>query len=147
MHVVDLAQRAAVTPATVRYYSRVGLISSRKDPRNGYRRFSDLDVERIKFVRRAQALGLTIRDIKRLLRSADNGNDAHELAKSMVEDRLKRVREQISELCATEARITRAITTWRVRERLDMTNAHDDQGSINHLVRSVAHLCNTQAAD
>ncbi|MDH4054790.1 MAG: MerR family DNA-binding protein [Gammaproteobacteria bacterium] len=136
LHVADLARRAAVTPATVRYYARIGLINSRKDPNNGYRCFSGTDIRRIAFIRRAQAFGLTIGDIKRILDSADNDRDPCEMVKSMVADRLARVRARIAELAATEERIGQAILAWRAMgdpspvdgelcplvERLAMTN-------------------------
>lgn len=136
LHVVDLARRAAVTPATVRYYARIGLISSRKDASNGYRCFSSTDVRRIIFVRRAQALGLTINDIKRIFESVENDDDPCNMVKSMIEDRLAHVRERIARLTATEKRIREAILAWRAMgdpspvdgelcplvERLDVTN-------------------------
>ena len=135
LRVVDLARRAAVTPATVRYYARIGLINSRKDPRNGYRCFSGADARRVVFVRRAQAFGLTIGDIKRIFDTVDNDGDPCDMVKSMVEDRLARARERIAELTATEERINEAIVAWRsmgdlspmdgelcpLVERLDMT--------------------------
>ncbi len=63
-HVADAAKEANVTPATIRYYARTGLIHPRRDPDNGYRYFVGEDVRRITFIRQAKALGLTIKDIK-----------------------------------------------------------------------------------
>ncbi|MEX0915798.1 MAG: MerR family transcriptional regulator [Wenzhouxiangellaceae bacterium] len=116
LHVAELARKANVTPATVRYYARTGLIHSGRESDNGYRCFSTSDMRRIAFIRRAKALGLTIGDIKAILDTSDQGEVPCDEVKLMVERRLTRVRAHIAELEEKEARIRRAISTW---ERMD----------------------------
>lgn len=116
LHVGELARRANVTPATVRYYARTGLIHPGREPDNGYRCFSGSDIRRIAFIRRAQALGLTIGDIKAILDAVDQGEVPCDDVKTMVERRLTRVRDHIAELEAKEARIRRAISTWETMD-------------------------------
>lgn len=112
LHVGELARKADVTPATVRYYTHTGLLHPGREPDNGYRCFSGSDTRRIAFIKRAQALGLTIGDIKTLLEIADQGEVPCEEVKSMVEQRLTSVRDHIAELEVKEERIRRAMTTW-----------------------------------
>lgn len=112
LHVSDLARRTDVTPATVRYYARTGLIESRRDPKNGYRCFSGADIHRIAFIRQAQGLGLTIAEIKRILDAVARSESPCDLVKSLVEQRLELVRKQVAELRATETRIRQAIAIW-----------------------------------
>lgn len=116
LHVGELARKANVTPATVRYYARTGLIYPSREPDNGYRCFSGGDVRRIAFIRRAQALGLTIGDIKAILDAVDQGEVPCDEVKTMVERRLSRVRDHIAELEAKEARIRRAISAWETMD-------------------------------
>ena len=52
LHVADLAREAGVTPATIRYYSRAGLLHAQRDPNNDYRYFSPAEVNRVHFIRR-----------------------------------------------------------------------------------------------
>lgn len=111
-HVADLAKEANVTPATIRYYARTGLIHPRRDPDNGYRCFVGEDVRRIAFIRQAKALGLTINDIKTILDATDRGEECFVEVKSIVERRLAQIRNRITELEANEARISRAISSW-----------------------------------
>ena len=74
-----LARAAGVSVETVRYYERRELLE--QPPRgDGYRRYSDTDVERLRFVRRAKALGFTLTEIKDLLASADCHSTAGILA-------------------------------------------------------------------
>lgn len=61
-----LAREAAVSVETVRYYERRGLLD--QPPRGaGYRQYSDDDLARLRFVRRAKALGFTLAQIRDLL--------------------------------------------------------------------------------
>jgi len=61
-----LARASGVGVETVRFYERKGLIT-RPAARQGYRIYSDDDAGRIRFIKRAQELGFTLREIKGLL--------------------------------------------------------------------------------
>lgn len=113
LHVAELARQAEVTPATVRYYSRVGLLSPGREAENGYRCFAAADLRRVVFVRQAQTLGLTIGDIKAILETVDHGETPCQQVRSLVELRLINVQEKIAELHATEMRISQAIEAWQ----------------------------------
>ncbi len=63
----SLAKRAGVGIDTVRYYERAGLLAPSTRLASGYRRYSDLEVARLRFIRRAQALGFTLNEIRDLL--------------------------------------------------------------------------------
>jgi len=112
LHVADLARRAEVTPATVRYYARIGLLNPRRDDHNGYRRFSAEDLHRLAFVRKAQTLGLTIADIRAILEQIEDGLPVCTLVVELVRNRLDEIRRQRAELEATEARIANALCRW-----------------------------------
>lgn len=112
LHVADLAKQAGVTPATIRYYSRTGLLHAQRDPHNDYRYFSPADVSRVQFIRRAQDLGLKIADIKGIFDTVEQGDLPCEKVESLVRERLDAITRQIDELRATKERITAAITEW-----------------------------------
>ena len=63
----QLAKRGGVNLETIRYYERVGLLP--KPPRSGagYRLFSPESVRRVRFIKRAQELGFSLKEIKELL--------------------------------------------------------------------------------
>lgn len=66
-----LAKSADVNVETVRYYQRVGLIKEPPKPADGYRRYPDETVNRIRFIKRAQQLGFTLNEITELLSLGD----------------------------------------------------------------------------
>ena len=63
----ELAKRGGVGIDTVRYYERNGLLEPRGRLASGYRRYGELEVARLRFIRRAQALGFTLKEVKELL--------------------------------------------------------------------------------
>jgi DNA-binding transcriptional MerR regulator len=112
LHVADLAKEAGVTPATIRYYSRTGLLHAKRDPNNDYRYFSPADVNRVQFIRKAQELGLKIADIKSIFASVEEGKAPCGTVETLVRERLEAIKRQIDELRATRDRIVSAITEW-----------------------------------
>lgn len=62
-----LAKRANVNLETVRYYERRGLIPEPPRNESGYRQYSQDDVLRTQFIKRAQALGFSLKEISELL--------------------------------------------------------------------------------
>lgn len=67
MKIGALAQRAEVGIDTIRYYEREGVIPPPLRRESGYRQYSDGDVVRLRFVRRAKQLGFTLPEIRELL--------------------------------------------------------------------------------
>jgi len=67
----QVARRSAVNVETVRYYERRALISEPPRRESGYRQYDPQVVQRIRFIRRAQELGLTLKEIGQLLALAD----------------------------------------------------------------------------
>jgi MerR family copper efflux transcriptional regulator len=63
----SLAKRAGVGIDTVRYYERAGLLAPSGRLASGYRRYTELELARLRFIRRAQALGFTLNEVRELL--------------------------------------------------------------------------------
>ena len=107
-----LAKAAGVGVETVRYYQRRGLLPEPPRPRGEVRRYSQEDVNRLKFIRSAQAAGFTLAEIGELI-ALDRTNDrarVRELATERVAAldskmaELKEAREALARLAKTCAR-------------------------------------------
>ncbi len=61
------AERAGVGIETIRYYQRLGLIEEPAKPAEGYRLYPEQTIEQIRFIRRAQELGFTLKEITVLM--------------------------------------------------------------------------------
>ena len=62
-----LAKRSGVNVETIRYYQRRHLLQEPSKPLGGYRQYSSESVTRVRFIKRAQALGFTLEEITGLL--------------------------------------------------------------------------------
>jgi len=91
-----LAQRAGVGIDTVRYYERNGLLAPRTRLASGYRRYGELEVSRLRFIRRAQALGFTLKEIRELLAISAQRDVAR--VKRTAQAKLADVEERIAAL-------------------------------------------------
>lgn len=69
----ELATRSGVTPDALRYYERLGLLPPPQRTSGGFRVYTAATLERLRFIKQAQALGLTLHEIGTLVSYADQG--------------------------------------------------------------------------
>lgn len=100
----DVAEAAGVGVETVRYYERRGLVARPQRALGGYRRYGGDHVHRIRFIKRAQALGFSLGEIETLLELED-GTDRRSIRR-IAAARLEDTRHRIADL----KRIERVLT-------------------------------------
>ena len=98
MKIGELAQRADVGVDTVRYYEREGLLPKAQRLASGYRVYDQDDVRRLRFVRRAKALGFTLPEIRELLALSGHRQDDMAGMKAAATEKLADVRTKLAEL-------------------------------------------------
>lgn len=100
MKIGELADACGVTAKTVRYYESIGLFEEPGRTSSGYRDYRDDAVERLQFIRDAQATGLTLSEIASVLelKMAGKGSCAHTSA--LIEGHLTAIDAQIEQLTA-----------------------------------------------
>lgn len=96
MGIGQLAKRAGVNIDTVRYYERSGLLAPRMRLQSGYRRYGELELSRLRFIRRAQALGFTLKEIQSLLNLSARRDVAQ--VKRSAQAKLADVEQRIADL-------------------------------------------------
>jgi MerR family copper efflux transcriptional regulator len=96
MGIGAIAKRAGVGIDTVRYYERAGLLNPRQRLSSGYRRYSDAEVARLRFIRRAQALGFSLQEIQELLTLSSRRDVAR--VKRTAESKVQQIEARIAEL-------------------------------------------------
>lgn len=95
-----VAKCAGVGIDTIRYYEREGLLPTPRRRLSGYRDYDESAVDRLRFIRRAKALGFTLEEIRELLAlSADRERGVHGV-KQRAETRLAEIERRIRELQA-----------------------------------------------
>ena len=88
-----VADAADVGVETVRYYERRGLVTQPKRGIGGYRRYGNGHVYRIRFIKRAQALGFSLEEIATLLQLEDGADrrSIRRIATARVEETRRRI--------------------------------------------------------
>ncbi|HKO14810.1 MAG TPA: heavy metal-responsive transcriptional regulator [Gemmatimonadaceae bacterium] len=94
----ELARRSGAAPDTLRYYERVGLLAPSGRTEAGYRRYDEAALERLAFIRRAQALGLTLAEVRDIIAIADEGRSPCEHVQAALTRHLDEVDARIAEL-------------------------------------------------
>jgi MerR family mercuric resistance operon transcriptional regulator len=90
-----LAATAGVGVETVRYYPRRKLLETPRAP-NGYRRYGEAHIERLRFIKRAQAIGFTLGEVAELL-SLNDSRD-HKIARALANEKIRDIEARIAEL-------------------------------------------------
>lgn len=99
----QLALRTGVAPDTVRYYERLGLLPRAPRSAGRHRYFGASHVQRLRFIRRARALGFSLESVGSLLSLADPGRRSCASVRRLALEHLDDVRARLSELQRLEA--------------------------------------------
>ena len=67
MRIGELSARSGIPIETIRYYERIGLLPPPNRTASGYRQYDETALKQLRFIKRAQELGFTLREIKDLL--------------------------------------------------------------------------------
>lgn len=94
-----LADAAGVGIDTVRFYERAGLLKKPTRTAAGYRLYGGSDIARLRFIRRAKALGFSLDEIIQLLLLND-GRGKRSAVRGLARQRLEEIERKLRELTA-----------------------------------------------
>lgn len=98
MTIGTLAKNAGVGVETVRFYERKGILKKPQKPESGFRSYTREDARKIQFIRRAQELGFTLREIRDILGMEANSRATCTDLKSKAEMKLSEIERKIRDL-------------------------------------------------
>ncbi len=113
MQVHELATRAAVAPHVVRYYARLGLLRPARDPHNKYKHFSEADLGRLAFIRKAKRLGFTLGEVGLVMEMSRKGKTPCPLVREVVRRRVADNAHNLAELNTLQERMQSALRKWQ----------------------------------
>ena len=125
-----LAKAADVNVQTVRYYERRKLLPPTSRLPSGYRLYSDEALRRLRFIRNAQALGFTLREIAELLNLRVGSTTRCGDVKRKAQAKLAGVEEKARDLKALARALRSLIETCQAGEpttRCPILNALEDE--------------------
>lgn len=92
-----LARAAGVNVETIRYYQRIGLIAQPHTPAQGFRKYPEHTIKTLTFIKRAQRLGFSLKEIHELL---ELGKGSCDDVRKRAEKRRDKIELQIKDLRA-----------------------------------------------
>lgn len=141
MRIGELAGRTGLAPSAVRYYEQLGLLPVPGRAASGYRSYADDSVDRITFIRSAQAVGLTLAEVGQVLGVRDAGEAPCQVVTELIDRRHAEVRDRIAALQALERELT------QLRERAESLEPRDcDPSGICHVIPKLTPIASTTSA-
>ena len=67
MTIQEVEERTGLTRSNIRYYEKEGLFSPKRDKENGYRNYSEGDVETIRRIAFLRTLGISVEEIRKII--------------------------------------------------------------------------------
>lgn len=107
LRIGELAEHADVSVETIRYYERRGLLREPRRSASGYRQYGHDAVDRLRFVRRAQRLGFSLREIGELLQLWAQRSDQCGDVREQIEAKLRDLESRLQDLRRMRAELER----------------------------------------
>jgi DNA-binding transcriptional MerR regulator len=105
LRIGELARCAELSPSALRYYEKRGVLPRPRRLPNGYRLYSEEALANLRLVRHAQALGITLKDIRQLLELVRCRQRPCEHVHALLAARLRHVERTLHELEALRAQL------------------------------------------
>ena len=109
----QLAREAGVKADTVRFYERQKLLPAPPRTGSGYRVYDGAALSRLRFIRKAQALGFSLDEIRRILSLRGHGKETCRCVLSIAEATLSQTEAKLRELQSFRDALEKNVERWR----------------------------------
>jgi MerR family copper efflux transcriptional regulator len=107
----QLAKQGGVNLETIRYYERRGILPHPPRTSAGYRAFSNASVRRLRFIKRAQVLGFSLREIAELLMLRARPGRSCATVQAKAKAKIADIDTKLQHLSAMRGALTRLVAT------------------------------------
>lgn len=105
MRIGEVGEAVGVSTKALRFYESIGLLPEPVRTSSGYRDYPPEVIERVQFIRDAQATGLTLAEVTSVLELKDAGHRSCEHTLALVQRHLVEIDERIRALRETRVRL------------------------------------------
>jgi DNA-binding transcriptional MerR regulator len=132
----ELANLSGISADTLRHYERMKLLATPRRSSGNYRLYPPEAVDRVRLIQRALAVGFSLSELSEILKIRDGGGSPCRKVKRLLDEKLSRMDEQISDLLAMRDHLRSVSQDWDRR----LTQAPD--GKPANLLESLARPAN-----
>jgi len=112
-----LAKLSGVRPDTIRFYERIGLLPKPQRLASGYRIYDDAALKQVRFIRKAQSLGFSLDEIRRIISLRGQGRETCRCVIAMAEATLAETETKLKELRKFNETLATNLTRWKRKRR------------------------------
>jgi DNA-binding transcriptional MerR regulator len=112
MYIGNLARAAGVNVQTVRYYERLGLLAEPGRSTSGYRVYGENALKHLRFIKRAQALGFSLDEIKSVMELSREGKRPCASVRRLAKAKLADVDRKLQQMLAYRRKLAALIKQW-----------------------------------
>jgi DNA-binding transcriptional MerR regulator len=112
-----LAKLSGVKPDTIRFYERSGLLPKPSRTASGYRVYDAAALNQVRFIRKAQSLGFSLDEIRRIISLRGQGRETCRCVIAMAEATLAETETKLKELRKFNETLATNLTRWKRKRR------------------------------
>ena len=113
MNIKKVSEQLGISSDTIRYYERIGLVPTISRDKNGVRNFTDIDIQRLDFIKCMRHAGLSIESLHEYMHLYSLNDDRTILArKKILEEEAEKLDERIASLQETRAYLQHKIDVY-----------------------------------
>ena len=113
LRIGTIAKTAGVGVQTLHYYERIGLLPKPRRSSANYRLYAPGALRRVLFIKKAQAVGLTLEEIKDVLDVKDHGKAPCRRVAEVAEERLHEIEADLAKLRAFRRALVAVLPQWQ----------------------------------
>lgn len=123
MNIKKVSEQLGISSDTIRYYERIGLVPAISRDKNGVRNFTDIDIQRLDFIKCMRHAGLSIESLHEYMNLYSLNDDRTIPArKRILEEEAEKLDERIANLQETRAYLQHKIDIYESK----LTKVADD---------------------
>jgi MerR family mercuric resistance operon transcriptional regulator len=115
LRIGEVAERTGLTAPTIRYYESIGLLPSPVRSESGYRRYSKETVNELAFIKKGQALGFSLDELREVLALSRSGRPPCTHVLTMARRHLAAVEERIRQFLRFRDQLSAELAKWEGR--------------------------------
>ena len=109
----QVAAEVGVGVQTLHYYERLGLLPKPNRSAANYRLYSPEAIRRVQFIKKAQAIGMTLEETKQILDLKDHGREPCRQVAELGEKHLREIDGRLTQLRAYRRPLAKSVSAWR----------------------------------
>jgi DNA-binding transcriptional MerR regulator len=111
----ELARLAKISSDTLRHYERKGLLKRPSRSRNGYREYPECALDRVRLIRNALAIGITLDELVEILALRDRGGAPCKQVRELTATKLTQLEARLEQLTELRNELRKLLKNWDER--------------------------------